>query len=60
MITSTNILIQVSALFLYYYSLANNLISFLTSSKIQEYIGNYGIEEFGAQLLSPYIEVESK
>jgi len=30
--------------------MANNLISFLTSPEIQEFIGNYGVEEYGMQL----------
>ena len=33
--------------------MANNLISFLTSPEIQEFIGNYGIEEYGLPLFSP-------
>jgi len=33
--------------------MANNLIRFLTSSEIQELIGNYGIEEYGMQLFTP-------
>ena len=32
--------------------MANNLIRFLTSSEIQELIGNYGIEEYGMQLFT--------
>jgi tungstate transport system substrate-binding protein len=38
--------------------LADNLISFLTSVKIQELIGNYGVEEYGMQLFTPYAGVE--
>jgi len=33
--------------------MANNLIGFLTSSEIQELIGNYGIKEYGMQLFTP-------
>ncbi|UCH43512.1 MAG: substrate-binding domain-containing protein [Dehalococcoidales bacterium] len=33
--------------------MANNLIDFLTSSEIQELIGNYGVEEYGMQLFTP-------
>jgi tungstate transport system substrate-binding protein len=33
--------------------LANNLISFLISPEIQEFIGDYGVEEYGAQLFTP-------
>jgi tungstate transport system substrate-binding protein len=33
--------------------MANNLINFLTSSEIQELIGNYGVEEYGMQLFTP-------
>jgi len=33
--------------------MANNLISFLTSSEIQELIGNYGVKEYGMQLFTP-------
>jgi tungstate transport system substrate-binding protein len=33
--------------------LANELISFLTSPKVQELIGNYGFEEYGMQLFTP-------
>ena len=32
--------------------MANNLIRFLTSSEIQELIGNYGVEEYGMQLFT--------
>ncbi len=40
--------------------MANNLISFLTSPEIQELIGNYGVEEYGMQLFTPYIGAELK
>ena len=33
--------------------MANNLIDFLTSPKIQELIGNYGVKEYGMQLFIP-------
>jgi len=33
--------------------MANNLIDFLTSPRIQELIGNYGVEEYGMQLFTP-------
>ena len=33
--------------------MANNLISFLTSSEIQELIANYGVKEYGIQLFIP-------
>ena len=33
--------------------MANNLISFLTSSEIQKLIGNYGVEEYGIPLFTP-------
>ena len=39
---------------------ANNLINFLTSAKIQEIIGNYGVKEYGLQLFTPGARVESK
>ncbi len=38
--------------------IANNLISFLTSTEIQELIGNYGVEEYGMQLFIPYSSAE--
>ena len=38
--------------------MANNLISFLTSPEIQELIGNYGVEEYGMQLFTPYAGAE--
>ena len=40
--------------------MANNLIGFLTSPQIQELIGNYGVEEYGRQLFTPYVGVELK
>jgi len=33
--------------------MANNLIAFLTSSQIQELIGNYGVEQYGEPLFTP-------
>lgn len=33
--------------------MADNLITFLTSSEIQELIGNYGVKEYGMQLFTP-------
>ena len=33
--------------------MANNLIDFLTSPKIQDLIGNYGVKEYGSQLFVP-------
>ncbi len=39
---------------------ANNLISFLTSPKVQKLIGNYGVKEYGRQLFIPYAGAESK
>jgi tungstate transport system substrate-binding protein len=33
--------------------MANNLINFLTSPEIQEFIGNYGVEEYGMPLFYP-------
>lgn len=38
--------------------MANNLIEFLISPEIQEFIGNYGIEEYGTQLFTPYVGSE--
>jgi tungstate transport system substrate-binding protein len=35
------------------YEMASNLVSFLTSSEIQELIGNYGTEEYGLALFNP-------
>ena len=33
--------------------MANNMVAFLTSPRIQELIGNYGVEEYGLQLFTP-------
>ena len=38
--------------------MANNLIDFLTSPEIQEFIGNYGIEEYGRPLFIPNTKTE--
>lgn len=38
--------------------MANNLISFLTSTEIQELIGEYGVEEYGMQLFTPCADAE--
>ncbi|MFC2065921.1 substrate-binding domain-containing protein [Chloroflexota bacterium] len=40
--------------------MANNLINFLTSTEIQELIGNYGVEEYGMQLFTPCAGAEPK
>lgn len=40
--------------------MANNMVNFLTSPDIQEFIGKYGVSEYGLQLFSPYAETESK
>ena len=40
--------------------MANNLISFLTSPEIQEFIGNYGVREYGMQLFTPCAGAEPK
>jgi tungstate transport system substrate-binding protein len=40
--------------------MANNLISFLTSPKIQELIGDYGVEEYGMKLFTPCAGAEPK
>ncbi len=40
--------------------IANNLISFLTSTEIQELIGNYGVEEYGMQLFIPCAGAEPR
>lgn len=40
--------------------IANNLITFLTSPEIQEFIGNYGVKEYGMQLFTPCAGVEPK
>ncbi len=39
--------------------MADNLIVFLTSPEIQEFIGNYGVKEYGMQLFVPYAEFKS-
>jgi len=33
--------------------MANNMVDFLTSSRIQELIGNYGVEDYGMPLFTP-------
>lgn len=38
--------------------MANNLVSFLTSTEVQELIGEYGVEEYGMQLFIPCAEAE--
>ncbi len=40
--------------------MANNLITFLTSSEIQQLIGDYGVKEYGMPLFTPYTGAESK
>ncbi|MFC2072427.1 substrate-binding domain-containing protein [Chloroflexota bacterium] len=40
--------------------MANNLISFITSTKIQELIGNYGVKVYGMQLFTPCAGAEPK
>ncbi len=40
--------------------MANNLINFLVSSEIQEFIGNYGVNQYGRQLFIPYAGAEPK
>jgi tungstate transport system substrate-binding protein len=40
--------------------MSNNLIGFLTSPEIQELIGNYGVNEYGRQLFTPYVGAELK
>jgi tungstate transport system substrate-binding protein len=40
--------------------MANNLIGFLTSSEIQELIGDYGVEEYGMQLFTSCAGEEPK
>ncbi len=40
--------------------MANNLINFLTSPRIQELIGSYGVEEYGMPLFTPCAGVEPK
>lgn len=38
--------------------MADNLISFLTSTEIQELIGNYGVRDYGMQLFVPWTGAE--
>ncbi len=40
--------------------MANNLIDFLTSPEIQEFIGNYGVKEYGMPLFTPCAGAEPK
>ncbi len=40
--------------------MADNLITFLTSTEIQEFIGDYGVKEYGRQLFTPYAGAEPK
>jgi tungstate transport system substrate-binding protein len=35
--------------------MANNLVTFLTSSEIQDLIGRYGVAEYGLQLFTPCV-----
>lgn len=35
------------------YEMANNLVNFLTSSEVQELIGNYGTKQYGMPLFTP-------
>ncbi len=42
------------------YEMAHNLVSFLTSPKIQELIGSYGVKEYGIQLFTPCAGAEPK
>jgi len=41
-------------------TMANNLISFLTSPEIQKLIGDYGVKEYGLQLFTPCAWAEPK
>lgn len=41
-------------------TMANNLISFLTSPEIQKLIGDYGVKEYGLQLFTPCAGAEPK
>ena len=34
-------------------TMANNLVTFLTSPKVQDLMGKYGVEEYGTQLFTP-------
>lgn len=40
--------------------MANNLIDFLTSPEIQEFIGSYGVKEYGMQLFIPCAGAEPR
>jgi len=40
--------------------MANNLISFLTSPKIQKLVGDYGVKEYGMRLFTPCARAEIK
>ena len=40
--------------------MAKNLVDFLTSSEIQELIGNYGVKKYGMQLFTPCAGAEPK
>ena len=40
--------------------MANNLIDFLTSPEIQQFIGDYGSDTYGIQLFIPYVGAEPK
>jgi len=40
--------------------MAKNLVTFLTSPKIQDLIGNYGVDEYGMQLFTPCAGAEPK
>ena len=43
-----------------YSEMANNMVDFLTSSEIQELIGNYGVKDYGMQLFTPCAGNEPK
>jgi len=34
-------------------TMANNLVTLLTSPKVQDLMGKYGVEEYGTQLFTP-------
>lgn len=38
--------------------MANNLVAFLTSPEIQEFIGDYGVDKYGIQLFTPCFGAE--
>ena len=40
--------------------MVNNLITFLTSPEIQEFISDYGVKEYGIPLFTPCTEAETK